>query len=200
MDAEKTDRRILRTLRNLDDALMSLLEEKPLSQIGVTELCERADINRNTFYSHYSNPDEILRRLEQQLLAQIGDSLAETSSSEQATEAVLKALYTHKRLAAALLSDNAASDVVYTIMESARSRTLSKANRHEHRVSTPYRILMSEFSLGGGAAVVKRWAADGMQQSPEDVAKLIRIMGNYGAEGLQQGNYPEFTEQADSRK
>ena len=41
----------------LKNALMDLLGEKgSVAKISVRELCERADLNRSTFYAHYSEP------------------------------------------------------------------------------------------------------------------------------------------------
>lgn len=41
----------------LKNALMDLLGEKgSVTKISVRELCERADLNRSTFYAHYSEP------------------------------------------------------------------------------------------------------------------------------------------------
>ena len=45
----------------LKNALMDLLGEKgSVAKISVRELCERADLNRSTFYAHYSEPKELL--------------------------------------------------------------------------------------------------------------------------------------------
>lgn len=51
----KTDRRSRRTRNALTAALISLLREKPLSAITVTELTALADVNRATFYTHYQD-------------------------------------------------------------------------------------------------------------------------------------------------
>ena len=50
-----TDRRVLRTKKNIRQAFLHLLSEKSLSQITVKELSDLADINRKTFYMYYSN-------------------------------------------------------------------------------------------------------------------------------------------------
>ena len=51
----KMDRRSRRTRNALTAALMALLKEKPLKNITVTELAERADVNRATFYVHFQD-------------------------------------------------------------------------------------------------------------------------------------------------
>ncbi len=53
----------------LKNALMDLLSEKgSVTKISVRELCERADLNRSTFYAHYSEPKELLEEVETALL------------------------------------------------------------------------------------------------------------------------------------
>ena len=58
------DRRIVRTKRALRQALIELTEEGGFDGFTVNDLCDRADINRGTFYNHYHDKDELLRALE----------------------------------------------------------------------------------------------------------------------------------------
>ena len=66
-----TDRRVLRTKKNIHQAFLQLLSEKSLSQITVKELSEHADINRKTFYMYYSNIEDILAELEDELVLKL---------------------------------------------------------------------------------------------------------------------------------
>ncbi|MEM7797753.1 MAG: TetR/AcrR family transcriptional regulator [Chloroflexota bacterium] len=56
------DRRFLRTERMLTDAMLALIQEKPLADITVQDIVARADIAKKTFYSHYENKLELLWR------------------------------------------------------------------------------------------------------------------------------------------
>ena len=47
------------TSHTLREALTDRLEEKPLQQITVVELCERADVNRTTFYRNYESMEQL---------------------------------------------------------------------------------------------------------------------------------------------
>lgn len=40
------------TKKMMKDALLEALEGQPLEKITVTDICERADVNRSTFYSY----------------------------------------------------------------------------------------------------------------------------------------------------
>ena len=55
---QKTDLRILRTYRSLNEAFTGLMEEKRFEDITVGELCERAMIRRTTFYKHFADKYE----------------------------------------------------------------------------------------------------------------------------------------------
>ncbi|MBW3088492.1 TetR/AcrR family transcriptional regulator [Bifidobacterium sp. 82T24] len=60
----RADRRVRRTRARLADALIELMRTKPVESITVTELADRADVNRVTFYAHYDNVQELLGRIE----------------------------------------------------------------------------------------------------------------------------------------
>lgn len=56
----KTDRRIIRTKRAIYRAISELMSEKRLDQITVTDIARKADINRKTFYTYYSSPEDVI--------------------------------------------------------------------------------------------------------------------------------------------
>ena len=57
---KKTDARVRRTRDALGDALFALMQEKPFDTITVQEVLDRAQVSRSTFYSHYSDKDDLL--------------------------------------------------------------------------------------------------------------------------------------------
>lgn len=63
------DLRVQRTLEQIRDAFMTLLLEKPFDQISVSELAQRARINRATFYRHYTDIHDLAARLTDLLFA-----------------------------------------------------------------------------------------------------------------------------------
>lgn len=51
------------------NALMDLLKEKgSINKVSVRELCDRAELNRSTFYAHYQEPNDLLMEIETELL------------------------------------------------------------------------------------------------------------------------------------
>jgi len=53
------DRRIRRTRGRLGDALIALIQEKPMDQVTVQEVLDRASVGRSTFYLHYRDSDDL---------------------------------------------------------------------------------------------------------------------------------------------
>lgn len=81
------DRRIIKTKRAIHTAFLELVEENGIDGFTVNELCERADINRGTFYNHYRDKDAVLRALEDEFfdgLTGFEDELANLSMAQVA--------------------------------------------------------------------------------------------------------------------
>ena len=60
MKNEKGDRRVRYTKMVIRESFLDLLQTKDISQISIKEICEKADINRATFYSHYQDPYDLM--------------------------------------------------------------------------------------------------------------------------------------------
>src|SRR5262245_33095562 len=56
----KTDPRVRRTRRILNDALVSLILEKDYASISIKEITDRAEVAYITFFRHYGGIDELL--------------------------------------------------------------------------------------------------------------------------------------------
>lgn len=54
------DRRVQRTRRTLREALVALLLERGWDAVSVQDVCERADVGRSTFYTHFADKEELL--------------------------------------------------------------------------------------------------------------------------------------------
>lgn len=85
-------RSAIRSRKLIHEALADLLQEKPLDKITVTDVVNRADINRGTFYAHYANIPDVVDHLIQQTFSSIQEVL--TRQAEPSTD-VTHTLLTH---------------------------------------------------------------------------------------------------------
>ena len=56
---DKADRRSQRTRRLLSEALVELIREKDYGAITVSDIIQRANVGRSTFYTHYRDKDDL---------------------------------------------------------------------------------------------------------------------------------------------
>lgn len=64
----KSESKYFNTAKKMDLALISLLKKKPFEYITISELCEKAEVNRSTFYLHYENTYDLLDETTQHIL------------------------------------------------------------------------------------------------------------------------------------
>ena len=55
MTRNNSDKRVIRTKKAIRTALFKLMESKDIASITISELTTLANVNRRTFYTHYSN-------------------------------------------------------------------------------------------------------------------------------------------------
>ena len=56
----KNESKYFNTAKKMNDALITLLETKEFEYISIKEICHIANVNRSTFYLHYSNMNDLL--------------------------------------------------------------------------------------------------------------------------------------------
>lgn len=66
-----TDRRIQRTQKLLQEALVSLIREKDYDSIAIKEILDRADVGRSTFYTHFRDKDELFVSVTHEMLRSV---------------------------------------------------------------------------------------------------------------------------------
>lgn len=65
------DRRARRSRKLLKESLLELMKRKAFADISVRDVTDAADMNRATFYLHYSGTAELLQSVEEDLLAEL---------------------------------------------------------------------------------------------------------------------------------
>lgn len=68
MAEKKEYRSAIRSRRFIRNAFMELLREKTFDKITVTDIVNRADINRSTFYAHYSDVKSLVEEIQKEVI------------------------------------------------------------------------------------------------------------------------------------
>ena len=68
------DRRQERTRQALRQAFIALVSERRYEDIAVTDIVERANVGKSTFYEHFRSKDELLSSLMDRMLRDLADA------------------------------------------------------------------------------------------------------------------------------
>lgn len=66
-----TDKRIIKTRGKIKNAFMNLVMESDAAEITISDLTEKAGINRSTFYLHYKNIDAVIKDIDEEIQKKI---------------------------------------------------------------------------------------------------------------------------------
>ena len=181
------DRRKKYTQSTLKECLVELLKQKPITSITVKELCEAADVNRSTFYSHYDNHFDLLEKIGEDVIFDMERTLAEFNfgterESLQMTERALQYIAEKYDVCEVLLSSHGDMNFKKRVMDLLLPVILEKFNVELHlkgKLSEYIPLLV----ISGSIAVIERWLENGRQETPEQIAALIHQFTNHGLVG-----------------
>jgi AcrR family transcriptional regulator len=81
------DRRVARTRKTLQRALVNLMLEKGYDAITVEDICAEADVGRSTFYAHFTGKEDLKRSgLEENLRAMLIERQREAKARSSAAK------------------------------------------------------------------------------------------------------------------
>ncbi|WP_100372887.1 TetR/AcrR family transcriptional regulator [Bacillus sp. FJAT-45037] len=185
----KLDRRKKYTRMVLKDSLMMLLKQKQISSITVKEICELADINRSTFYSHYSDQFDLLYRIEEEILEDMNQTLSHYNFNKeeealQMTEKILEYVAENRDVCQTLLSEHGDTNFQNKVMMITYEFTMKswlEINKSDQKVSE----YISLYVISGSLHVIKNWLNNGMDKSPKQLAEIINEFTNNGLASLR---------------
>ena len=187
MGEVKIDRRVKYTKALLKDALVELMGREHVSAISVKSLCERADVNRSTFYAHYASPhdllagivDEVLHNLKQNLMKH--DFYQVKPLSSQILAQILEYIRENSSLFNALLSENCDFHFQKDILELAQIISTQVFQSQNARIIG----YLDEYAINGCISVIKKWLQGGAVETPSELAEFMVQVMYQGMNSLQ---------------
>lgn len=180
----KANQRIVLTKRLLQEALLRLMEKKPLSKITVKELCEESDINRTTFYRHYNIPRDVLMDMEVEFSNQLYASFPVTGVKDisQYTEGLMTYLSEHSDLLKIFIKNNSDEDLMRLINNMFENFITAKSKFTDISEAEDENLkLIATYIVGGGYFMLRRWLMEDIQKTPKEISDLILAFMNYSA-------------------
>lgn len=168
------NRRVRMTKLLLTEALISLMRKKSVSEITVKELCEKADINRSSFYRHYNTVydvyDDIINGVGRDIFVIITEVKKRGGiNSYVLIEKILDYISAKKNLFLVLLGDK--SNI--SIGEKLISRIDIFIDTENMSVLTRY---CAQFVSAGMTSLIWMWLNDENALSAHEVALMIHML------------------------
>ena len=202
---EKTDRRIRKTKAQLRAGLAKLMQEKSIKEITVKELVEEVDINRSTFYLHYTDIFNMLSTIEEELLEEIRQTIQNhpvspfNESSFPFIEDIFHILAKNKDICNALLGPNGDIAFIHRIENLISTHSLNVLRRTFPDTIEDLKYSYS-FCLSGCIGLVKTWLTSDTDETPQYMAQLtFRLIMN-ALRHMYPDNTPSQTPLSGSKK
>ena len=183
----KPDKRVRRTHERLGSALVELIQEKPIDDVTVQEVLDRASVGRSTFYLHFRDKNDLLLSQLEKFLEMMSTALSIRKEESRRVVPVAE-LFAHignqKKIYRALADSGRLNDF-FDLAQGFFSRGIEQRLRESKRLpKLPQRELAARaFALAGSLLSLLRWWLDrGAKEPPGDMDELFhRIVWN----GLQ---------------
>lgn len=156
------------------NTLLELMKEKSITEITVREICEKADMNRSTFYLHYTDVFNLLNEVEDSILSEMKSMIEpvylDRESFIEYIAIFLKKIKDNKDTFEVLLCDPN-----YGSFRNKFIAALLEKTRHKlHEDDNPYENYTYRFMLHGGAHVVMEWIHSDFELTENEMARLFR--------------------------
>ncbi|WP_316768395.1 TetR/AcrR family transcriptional regulator [Streptomyces sasae] len=190
---DRIDPRITRTVRAFEEAVVALASERPVSQITVAELADRAGVTRATFYNRYSTPldpliqvlyDDLERghRREDALRAQGGHSALELL--RLATADIADHVERFVDVYRNSLADPADSGVYEALVRHFSDYTLAfMARTGQPALPGANRQVIAQFMAHGFAGAIKAWLDDPSVTKDDMVGSAVACAPDWWTSG-----------------
>ena len=175
------DRRVKRTKKLLRDSLFTLLQEKSINEITVTELTEIADINRATFYFYYTDIMDMLDQIQNEAYELFEDVLVGTEDHVDSMEDFAKYIENilifckeNPTIARFVITREYNNNKVLKKIKKLLAKKVPVA-KENYSQDDPRRFVLN-FALNALTGTVVDWMDDGMIIPPPIMAEFIANM------------------------
>ena len=173
----KENQRVAISKHLLKSSLLRLLQNKNITKISISELCQEAEINRTTFYRHYETPNDVLLEIASDYIKEFRNFSSSANTSQDLYDEVVQLcrFIDHHSDMAKLLIRNNTNDGITKIFQElcddfvGKRKILYKGSPVD---DDTLRLFSSFFSVGI-YTLISHWLVEDIAKTPEEIANLI---------------------------
>ena len=181
-----SDARVRYTKMVIQEQFCNVLREKPLNRVTVKEICERAKINRATFYRYYTDPYDLLEKMEQGFLEDMFKKLANSVSigTKKVLILIMEKMKENLSLYQALFSENGDRQFVERLFTLCYKEHAVKLHERFRKLPFQKQEFLFYFISQGCSGILTQWLSNGMEMPIEEVADFAEKLINNAMHGL----------------
>ena len=158
--------------RRIGRAFIQLLQERDLSEITVTDICAEAQVNRTTFYLHYSDQRSVLNDLKEevcrQTIAMIGES--DFSDPTAFVERFLGYIRANDRQFRILFLNDEGDRFRFALMDAVARELVPYIRGTADPQADAFGLA---YIMAGSLSIIIEWMKTGYERSPKELARFI---------------------------
>lgn len=172
----KTDLRIVKTNNTLYDALVLLLKDKTFEEIKVSDICQKALVNRSTFYSHFNDKYELFMSLINNLKQELENDLKSIEEDNlkdyylKMIEVFLNHIEGKENIYRSILINNRNSIIMDMIYDTITEDVNSKMKDNEKNVPND---IFTSYYLGAIVNVGVEWFKNDKKYSKNEILEYL---------------------------
>lgn len=163
----KNNRRRRESQERIEKAFIELLQIRDIKEITVSDLIKMTGLNRSTFYANYIDIYDLADKTREKLEHEFGTLFADYDYYSEHTGALK--MFTH--IKENQLFYKTYFKLCYDDKFLVSVYDLKRAEKEQIGDNLKYHI---EFFRNGLNAIIKLWLAGGCQESPEEMAEVLR--------------------------
>lgn len=181
---KKVDTRIQFTKKRLREAVLELLRDTPIDKVTVKDICEKAELNRGTFYLHYNCPAALLREIEDEFLEEAARRLQSVLIVAQNKEAsVVEALFTFLKtnsdVVCVLLGPHGDPNFISEILKGMRGGVLDQWQLEFPHYRREDLDFVFDYVLIGSTRLILNWLQDSRGVPASQFSKRVERLGHH---------------------
>lgn len=176
--SHKPDARVQHTRAQLGNALLTLIVEKPINEVTVQDVLDRAGVGRSTFYLHYRDKDDLLISQLEMFLETMSTALSvrKDRSHRVAPVAEMFAHIGNQNRLYRVLSDSGHLKDFFDLAQGYFARGIERRLAESGRLAhlPPRELGARAAALSGSLLSLLRWWLDrGEKESPEEMDTMF---------------------------
>ena len=169
----RNNKRKKQSQETIQKVFIELIQNKEIEEITVTDICQKAKLNRSTFYANYLDIYDLAEKIKEKMLSDFDELYKEERNNNYNSNDFLK-LFRHIKK----------NQLFYKTFFKLKFDIFLKVDTYDYHLAEQYYNNQNidyhiEFFRAGINAVIKKWLNNNCCETPEEIMNIIKSEYNY---------------------